>query len=166
MAADLEDAGVRILGALQDPACAEGGDLFWLDASTLAVGLGYRTNDDGVATLRRLLPGVEILTFDLPHLRGPAECLHLLSLLSPLDRDLVVGFPPLMPVRLMRELSARGIALVEVPEGEFDTMGANVLALAPRVALALEGNAETPPPDGGRRGRGRHLPRRRDQPQG
>jgi dimethylargininase len=143
VAADLEDAGVRILGALQDPACAEGGDLFWLDASTLAVGLGYRTNDDGVATLRRLLPGVEILTFDLPHLRGPAECLHLLSLLSPLDRDLVVGFPPLMPVRLMRELSARGIALVEVPEGEFDTMGANVLALAPRVALALEGNAET-----------------------
>jgi N-dimethylarginine dimethylaminohydrolase len=143
VAADLEDAGVRILGALQDPASAEGGDLFWLDASTLAVGLGYRTNDEGVATLRRLLPAVEILTFDLPHLRGSAECLHLLSLLSPLDRDLVVGFPPLMPVRLIRELSARGIALVEVPEGEFDTMGANVLALAPRVALALEGNAET-----------------------
>ena len=162
MAADLEDVGVP--SSKRDPACAEGGDLFWLDASTLAVGLGYRTNDDGVATLRRLLPGVEILTFDLPHLRGPAECLHLLSLLSPLDRDLVVA-SPLMPVRLMRELSARGIALVEVPEGEFDTMGANVLALAPRVALALEATRR-PPPDGGRRGRGRHLPRRRDQPQG
>ncbi|HEX5951495.1 MAG TPA: arginine deiminase family protein [Actinomycetota bacterium] len=143
VAEDLEDAGVPILGALEEPACAEGGDLLWLDRGTLAGGLGYRTNDAGVAAIGRLLPGIDVLAFDLPHLHGPAECLHLLSLLSPLDRDLVVAFPPLMPVRLMRELAARGIALVEVPEDEFDTMGANVLALAPRVALALEGNPRT-----------------------
>jgi N-dimethylarginine dimethylaminohydrolase len=143
VAGDLEDAGVSILGGLEEPACAEGGDLFWLDGTTLAVGLGYRTNAEGVAAIRALLPGIDVLTFDLPHLHGPAECLHLLSLLSPLDRDLVVAFPPLVPVRLMLELSARGIALVEVPEDEFGTMGANVLALAPRVALALEGNPET-----------------------
>ncbi|HET9722387.1 MAG TPA: arginine deiminase family protein [Actinomycetota bacterium] len=143
VAADLEDAGVPILGALEEPACAEGGDLFWLGGATLAVGLGYRTNEAGIAAIRRLLPAIDVLSFDLPHLRGPAECLHLLSLLSPLDRDLVVAFPPLMPVRLMRELVARGIGIVEVPEDEFETMGANVLALAPRVALALEGNPQT-----------------------
>ncbi|HEU4354513.1 MAG TPA: arginine deiminase family protein [Actinomycetota bacterium] len=143
VAADLEDAGVPTRGVLEEPACAEGGDLFWLDGATLAVGVGYRTNDDGVAAIRRLLPGIDVLAFDLPHLRGPAECLHLLSLVSPLDRDLVVGFPPLMPVRLMLELASRGVGIVEVPEEEFDTMGANVLALAPRVALALEGNPET-----------------------
>ena len=143
IATDLEDAGVPVLGALEEPACAEGGDMFWLDEGTLAVGRGYRTNDEGIAALRELLPGVEVLAFDLPHQRGPSECLHLLSLLSPLDADLVVCFPPLMPVRLMEELVARGIGYVEVPEAEFDSMGANVLALGPRLALALEGNPET-----------------------
>ena len=33
--------------------------------------------------------------------------------------------------------------MVVVPDEEFDSMGPNVLALAPRVALALEGNPET-----------------------
>jgi N-dimethylarginine dimethylaminohydrolase len=48
-----------------------------------------------------------------------------------------------MPVRLVELLRDRGIELVEVPDEEFETMGPNVLALAPRVALALEGNDET-----------------------
>jgi N-dimethylarginine dimethylaminohydrolase len=143
IALDLEDAGVPILGGLDEPACAEGGDMFWLDEATLAIGRGYRTNDEGILALRELLPGIHVLAFDLPHRRGPGECLHLLSLLSPLDEDLVVCYPPLMPVRLMQELVARGIAYVEVPEDEFDTMGPNVLALGPRLALALEGNDET-----------------------
>ena len=143
MAADLEAAGIPVLGRLEDPACAEGGDMFWLDAMTLVIGRGYRTNDEGIAALRELLPQTDVLAFDLPHRRGPSECLHLLSLMSPLDGDLVVCFPPLMPVRLMEELVARGIAYVEVPEGEFDSMGPNVLALGPRLALALEGNPET-----------------------
>jgi N-dimethylarginine dimethylaminohydrolase len=84
-----------------------------------------------------------VLVFDLPHLRGAGEVLHLLSLLSPLDLDLVVAFTPLMPIRLMELLRSRGVGIVEVPEEEFETMGPNVLALGPRVALALEGNDET-----------------------
>ena len=143
VALDLERAGLPIVGRLEEPATAEGGDIMWLDESTLAVGRGYRTNDDGIDALRELLPEVDVLAFDLPHLRGPAACLHLLSLVSPLDRDLVVCYPPLMPVRLMEELVARATGYVEVPEAEFDTMGPNVLSLAPRVALALEGSPET-----------------------
>ena len=143
VAIDLRDAGVPMAGRLEEPACAEGGDIFWLDEGTLVVGRGYRTNDDGIDALRGLLPEVEVLAFDLPHQRGPRECLHLLSLLSPLAEDLVVCYPPLMPVRLMEELVARGIAYVEVPDEEFGTMGPNVLALAPRVGLALAGNPET-----------------------
>jgi N-dimethylarginine dimethylaminohydrolase len=142
-ALDLGSAGVPIMGRLEEPACAEGGDMFWIDGSTLAMARGYRTNDEGIAALRELLPEVDVLAFDLPHRRGPSECLHLLSLLSPLDVDLVVAYPPLMPVRLMEELVARGISYVEVPDEEFDSMGPNVLALAPRVVLALEGNPET-----------------------
>lgn len=143
LGADLETAGLPTFGRLEPPATAEGGDLFWLDDDTLLAGLGYRTNTDGVDQLRALLPDVEVLPFDLPHLHGPGECLHLMSLISPLDDDLAVAFPPLMPVRLMELLRERDITLVEVPEEEFPTMSPNVLALGPRIALALEGNPET-----------------------
>ena len=141
--AELNDAGVPLLGRLNAPAEAEGGDLIRLDEETLLVGHGYRTNRAGSAALEALLPRTNVLTFDLPYLRGPREILHLLSLLSPLDRDLAVAFLPLLPVRLVQLLEERGIELVEVPEDEFETMGPNVLALGPRRALALEGNVET-----------------------
>ena len=141
---DLSARGIGIAGRLEAPATAEGGDLFWLDRSTLLAGRSYRTNDDGVAQLRDLLgPSVDVIVFDLPHLHGPDECLHLMSFISPLDVDLAVVYLPLVPVRLIDLLRERGIRLVEVPEEEFDSMGANVLALGPRVALALDGNPGT-----------------------
>jgi N-dimethylarginine dimethylaminohydrolase len=145
LAQDLEAAGLPVVAALEPPAVAEGGDLLLLDDETLLAGVGYRTNAEGVDQLRAILGprGISVLDFDLPHHRGPAECLHLLSFLSPLDRDLVVGDLPMMPVRLVRLLEERGIGIVEVPDEEFATMGPNVLALGPRVALALEGNPET-----------------------
>ena len=88
MAAELERAGVPVAARLEEPLLAEGGDFFWLDARTLCAGRGYRTNSDGIRALEQLL-GVEMLVFDLPHFHGPASCLHLLSLLSPLADDLV-----------------------------------------------------------------------------
>jgi dimethylargininase len=141
--ADFERAGVPVAGRLEPPACVDGGDTLWLDESTLLVGRGYRTNDDGIHALQCLLPGVNVLAFDLPHLHGSEMVLHLLSLLSPLDDDLVVAYLPLLPVRLVQLLQDLEIEVVQVPEDEFETMGANLLALAPRVALALEGNDET-----------------------
>jgi len=143
MAADFVEAGLPIAGRLDAPAMAEGGDTLWLDERTLLVGRGYRTNDEGIRQLVEVLPGVDVVAFDLPYLRGAGEVLHLMSLLSPLDVDLAVAYPPLMPVRLMELLVERGTEVVEVPDEEFETMGPNVLALAPRVALALEGNDET-----------------------
>ncbi|HVD10412.1 MAG TPA: arginine deiminase family protein [Gaiellaceae bacterium] len=143
MTADLVEAGVPIAGRLEAPATAEGGDTVWLDERTLLVGRGYRTNDAGVAALRATLPDVEVIAFDLPHLHGREEVLHLMSLLSPLDVDLAVVYLPLMPVRLVELLEERGIRFVEVPDEEFESMGPNVLALGPRKALALDGNPET-----------------------
>ena len=143
IAADFEHARVPIAARLEAPASADGGDTIWLEESTLLVGRGYRTNDAGIQALRAALPGVEVLAFDLPHLHGSDVVLHLLSLLSPLDDDLVVAYLPLLPVRLVQLLEELEIRIVEVPDDEFETMGPNVLALAPRVALALEGNEET-----------------------
>jgi len=139
----LEAAGVPIAGRLDEPAVAEGGDTLWLDERTLLVGIGYRTNDESPAALEEAFPGVDVLVFDLPHWTGAGEVMHLLSFISPLDRDLAVVYPRLAPVRLMRLLAEWGVAVVEVPDDEFATQGSNVLALGPRRALALDGNPET-----------------------
>jgi dimethylargininase len=139
----LRAAGVPTAARLEAPASVDGGDTCWLDEHTLAVGRSYRTNDAGVAALAEALPGVDVLPFDLPHHRGRAELLHLMSVISPLAEDLAVVYLPLLPARLVELLVERGVELVEVPDDEFATQGANVLALAPRVALALDGNPET-----------------------
>jgi dimethylargininase len=140
---DLERAGVPVAGRLEAPATAEGGDFIRLDERTLLAGRGYRTNGAGVEAVARLLPDVETIAFDLPHWRGESEVMHLLSLLSPIDIDLAVAYTPLLPVRLAQLLDQRGIELVPVPDEEFESMGTNVLALAPRAVLALDGNPET-----------------------
>ena len=143
IAADFQRIGVPIAARLSEPQLADGGDTIWLDDDTLLVGRGYRTNDAGIRALQDALPDVDVLSFDLPHLHGADVVLHLLSLLSPLDEDLVVAYAPLLPVRLVQLLRERDVEIVEVPDDEFESMGPNVLALAPRVALALEGNEET-----------------------
>jgi dimethylargininase len=143
MRAEFEAAGVPISAELTEPALAEGGDAFWLDERTLVVGLGYRTNEAGAAQLGAALPGVEVITVDLPHHHGPDHCMHMLTLISPLDADLALVYLPLMPARLVELLEKRSIELVEVPDEEFESIGCNVLALGPRKALALEGNPET-----------------------
>ena len=143
MAEDFERAGVPVAGRLREPEWAEGGDCCWLDEHTLLVGCGYRTNSAGIARLRELLPDVEVVAFDLPHWHGRDEVMHLMSLISPLAPDLAVVYEPLLPTRLAQLLEARNVELVAVPDEEFDSMGSNVLALAPRVALAVEGNPRT-----------------------
>jgi N-dimethylarginine dimethylaminohydrolase len=145
IATTLEGLGVQILATLEGEATAEGGDLLWLDHDTLAVGRGYRTNAEGLRQLTAALRplGVKTIEVQLPHGDGPASCLHLMSFISMLDDDLAVVYPPLVPVPFMELLAERGIELVEVPSDEYLTMGPNVLALAPRHCLAIEGNPIT-----------------------
>jgi N-dimethylarginine dimethylaminohydrolase len=142
----LQGCGVPICGRLEGDACVEGGDTLWLDHDTLAVGRGFRTNAEGVRQLRGLLGplGVTVLDYDLPYFTGPEACLHLLSLVSPVDIDLAVAYPPLMPTAFWRELTRRGVRLLEVPEEEFSrTQATNVLTVAPRRCIMLGGSPVT-----------------------
>jgi len=143
VADDLTAAGIPIVATLEAPATADGGDTIWLDDRTLLVGRGYRTNTAGVAALRTALPDVEVIELDLPYFHGSDEVMHLLSLVSPVSHDVALAYLPLMPVRLVQLLEARGFRLIDVPAEEFETMGPNVLALEPGVVLALERNRET-----------------------
>jgi N-dimethylarginine dimethylaminohydrolase len=140
-----EEAGVPVMARLDESARAEGGDLLWLDESNLCVGLGYRTSQEGARQLQAALRPlkVEVHAFDLPAAGGPQACLHLQSLVSLVDADLAVVFPPLAPVRFLELLQERGVSWVEVPETEMPTLGCNVLATAPRRCVMLEGNPVT-----------------------
>ena len=143
-AAMLAEAGETIIGAISAPGKVEGGDLVWLDENTLLAGVGYRTNSAGLDQLQALAGDeVTIHRFDMPHFKGPGDVFHLMSVLSPVDRDLAVVFPPLMPVRLMELLLLRGFRLVEVPDEEFETMACNILAIAPRHVVMVDKNPVT-----------------------
>jgi N-dimethylarginine dimethylaminohydrolase len=136
--------GMAVAGAIRSPGRLEGGDVVWLDRQTVLVGRGYRTNDEGIAQLRHLLgDDVEVVPVPLPHWRGPGDVFHLMSMISPVDEDLAVVYAPLLPVPLRERLLDRGMRLVDVPDEEFASMGANVLALAPRRCVMLAGNPRT-----------------------
>ena len=146
LARALQSCGVPVYGRLGGAARCEGGDTMWLDHDTIAVGRGFRTNAEGVRQLRALLTplGVTVLDYDLPYFTGPEACLHLLSLISPVDVDLAVAFPPLMPTAFWDELTRRGVRLLEVPKEEFvGTQATNVLCVAPRRLVMLAGSPVT-----------------------
>jgi arginine deiminase len=141
----LEEKGIPVIGELEGDAVSDGGDIVWLDSRTIAVGRGYRTNDEAIRQLREITaPFVdEFIEVQLPHDRGEAECLHLMSFLSIVDDDLAVVYSPLMPVFLRQRLVEKGVRLVEVPQDEYDNLGCNVLALAPRKVVIPAGNPAT-----------------------
>ncbi len=143
-----QQAGIPIVGQIEDPGCFEGGDCFWLNANTLAVGRGFRTNAIGTAQMRALLAPqkIEVLDFDLPVYQGQAACLHLMSVVSPLDEKLALVYAPLMPVALYQWMKDAGYTLLEAPEDEFiasNGLNLNVLATAPRQCIAVDGFSKT-----------------------
>jgi len=140
-----EANGIAVLGSITAPGTIEGGDVAWLDEHTLAVGHTYRTNEEGIRQLTVLLQplGVEVITVEVPHYKGPSDVFHLMSILSPVDTNIAVVYSPLMPIVFRNLLLQRGYQLVEVPEEEFESMGCNVLALAPGICLTVDGNPKT-----------------------
>jgi N-dimethylarginine dimethylaminohydrolase len=138
-------AGIPIRGRISGDGTVEGGDVCWIDERTLAVGRGYRTNEVGIRQLHELVRDYvdEVVVVPLPHWRGPEDVFHLMSIVSPIDRDLFLVYAPLLPVPFREALISRGIELVEVPDAEFATLGCNALAVAPREVLMIAGNPQT-----------------------
>ena len=145
LCADLAAVGVPVVGALSGGATADGGDMFWLDDVTLAVGRSYRTNAEAVSQLSEILRprGMRVEVYDVPHDQGPEWCLHLMSVVSPVREDLAVVYERLAPVALLEELRRRGMELLPVPEEDWLTLGCNVLAVAPGVVVVASGNEAT-----------------------
>lgn len=141
----LQEKEIPIVGELTGEAVADGGDIVWLDDRTLLIGRGYRTNDEAIRQIKEMVADQveEVIVVQLPHDQGENECLHLMSIISIVDKDLAVVYSRLMPVFLRQMLIKRGFRLVEVPEDEYLRLGCNVLALAPRVCMMVSGNPFT-----------------------
>ncbi|MDP6837017.1 MAG: arginine deiminase family protein [Candidatus Marinimicrobia bacterium] len=141
----LRQMDVPILGTITGDGNLEGGDVLWLDERTVAVGEGYRSNAEGIRQFGELLGNLvdEVISVPLPHWAGPADCLHLLSFISPVDHDLAVVYSRLMPVPFRDYLLNRGMRFVEVPDSEWDSMACNILAVAPRKIIMIDGNPMT-----------------------
>ncbi len=136
--------GIPTLGYITSPGKMEGGDVVWLDEKTVAIGRGYRTNDEGIRQFKELVKDFvdEVIVVPMPHGDGVDACLHLMSIISMVADDLAVVYSKYMPVFFRELLINRGIKLVEVNDKEYDYLGSNVLALAPRVCVLLDGNPE------------------------
>jgi N-dimethylarginine dimethylaminohydrolase len=135
-------AGIPTAGRIEAPGTVEGGDTFWLRPDLLCIGRSLRTNDAGARQLADLVGG-DVRIFDLPYWRGPAELVHLLSVISPVTDNLAVVYPPLLPAGLWELLEESGIQTIAVPDDEFPTLGCNVLAVRPGVLIMAEGNPVT-----------------------
>ena len=134
--------GIPTIGRIEAPGTVEGGDTFWLRPDLFCIGRTLRTDADGAGQLAELVGG-DVRIFDVPYWRGPAELIHLLSVISPVADDLAVVYLPLLPVGLWRLLRELGVRLIEVPDEEFPTLGCNVLAVRPGVVIVADGNPRT-----------------------
>jgi N-dimethylarginine dimethylaminohydrolase len=145
LAAEVEKAGVPVIGRLTGAATADGGDMFWLDPTTLAVGRGYRTNAAAHQQLAAILgrEGVTVERADLPHHQGAGHVMHLMSVVSPVADDIAVVFEPLAPVPLLELLADRGYRTVACDPDEWDVQGCNVLAVRPGVVLMADSAPRT-----------------------
>jgi len=143
--AEVEEAGVPVVGRLSGAATADGGDMCWLDETTLAVGRGYRTNAAAHVQLGEILgrEGVTVERADLPHHLGAAHVMHLMSVVSPVAPDLAVVFEPLAPVPLLEVLAERGYRTVAADPDELDLQGCNVLAVRPGVVVMTDSAPRT-----------------------
>jgi dimethylargininase len=134
--------GIPVIGRLEGDETADGGDTFWLRPDVFCIGRSLRTNMAGAARMAELVGG-EVHVFDVPYANGPAECLHLMSVISPIADDLAAVFLPQLPAGLYELLAQRCVALVPVPEEEIPSQGCNILAVRPGVVVMVEGNPAT-----------------------
>jgi dimethylargininase len=135
-------AGIPTVGRIEPPGTIEGGDTLWLRPDLFCIGRTLRTNAEGARQLAELVGG-DVRVFDVPYWQGPAELIHLMSVISPVADDLAVVYRPLLPVGLWELLGVLGIRMIDVPDDEFATLGCNVLAVRPGVVIVAEGNPRT-----------------------
>ena len=118
--------------------------MLWIDEKTVAIGRGYRTNDEGIRQFKELTKDIieEYIIVPMPHGEGRDCCLHLMSIISFVDTDKAVVYSKYMPVFFREYLIEKGIQLIECNDEEYDYLGSNVLCLEPGKCITIAGNPD------------------------
>ena len=134
----LADLGVPILRSISGEGTFEGADAAWLDAKTVAVAHGLRTNPRGIAQIAEVLAdmGVDVIPADLPF-----GTMHLMGLLRIVDADLAVAWPRRTPHVVVQACRERGMQVIFLPEVDDYQMNrsVNFVTLGPRRILLEAG---------------------------
>lgn len=124
----LHDGENRILRA--ENGFLEGGDIL-IDKSVIYVGLGERTNAEGLAFLERHFGSI----YEIVPVKMADTFLHLDVVLNLLGQGDVLIYPPALE-RSALELLARRYHLIEVTAEEQFNLATNVLSLTPETIIA------------------------------
>jgi N-dimethylarginine dimethylaminohydrolase len=138
-AAALAGLGVPILATPRDEAWIEGADALWLDARTMIVGVGHRTNVAGARFLSRVLAEMGV---DTVQVAMPAGVQHLLGVVNIVDRDLAVVRAGTITAEIAGRLKDARLDLVPIPRDPRDAtaFGMNFVTLAPRRVVMPAGH--------------------------
>ena len=109
----LANLGIPILRSLRGNATFEGADALWIDLDTVIIGIGLRTNQEGINQTTRGLNemGVEVISIDLP-----VGSMHLMGILRIVDKDLALTWPYRIAWKAQDALKARGYKVLYIPD--------------------------------------------------
>lgn len=129
--------GLKVLDLSAYPdVVLEGGDVIPLVNKTVLVGIGQRTNENGLRLLRRMLPGYDIV--EVRH-----KELHLDVLFNKVARKKALAEIRQLPSDFLEYIDGLGIRVVISDPRETQNLGNNVLAIDEDKVIAVKENTET-----------------------
>nr|AJF34513.1 amidinotransferase [Streptomyces sp. JCM 9888] len=138
VAAALAERGFPLVRTITGDAVLEGADCLWLDAGTVAVATGFRTNSAGAGQLGHVLGELGVSVVEVPI--GPGVQ-HLLGSVVPLEERTAAVHSAAAGPELRELLVGLGYRLVEFdPDDEVvSARGLNLVPLAPGLVLMPAG---------------------------
>lgn len=118
----------------------EGGDVVYLEENLLLIGIGPRTDMNGLMLLRELFPEKKFVAFSTVR---EEEAFHIDTNMGILGHKHLVYLPELVPQEVVNFLQGRGYTFVEADPSEHDTCCTNVIAISDRVIIAPAENVIT-----------------------
>jgi N-dimethylarginine dimethylaminohydrolase len=137
----LANLGCPILYTVHGSGIFEG-RVDWIDPTIALLGLGHRSNREGIRQVEPILrmSGVEeIIVVDLP-----GDFLtHLCMAFVMVDRKLALVHPPAIPYDVLRHLEKKGLNFIEIHPAEVGMFSGNSIALEPGRIITPEGSPRT-----------------------
>jgi N-dimethylarginine dimethylaminohydrolase len=138
----LAELGIPVLRSVRGRGTFEGADAAWVDAGTVLLATGLRTNAEGAAQVASLLREMKI---DVISVGLPYGAMHLMGTLRFADKDLAVAWPGRVPFAAIEVLRERGYTVLFLPDESEALNGSalNFVTLGPKRVLMPDGNPIT-----------------------